>query len=480
MLDSKKHTLILVFILVLSFLIRFVGLGYSNFYGDETKVFYLDKTIPAFEFFMDQRKGPIQFFVVWLVEKFSGVPDELYTRLPFAFAGFLSVVVFYLLSKKLFNDKVALLSTILFSFSGFNIAFSRTVQYQSFLILFGLSSIYLFLNKKYLLSSIALALAFLSHYDAVFFTAPLLYLAVSQKINFKKLLIKFILPFLVLVGLFYVPYIFHGYFSSNTLNYVSRRVIGSSEVGRNYSAFTFIFYNPCIFSFLFLLLPLFLLFKDSKDTKGYSQKIPTLKMLFLWFIIPFVSFQFLMTNPGTHIHKYLIPLYLLTGYAVVNIYEEIKGKKVRFGYMVLVTSVLFVTIARLFNVYVPRFNSGYPWNLSSYNNIHFKYQLFVYGFPYYRHWDEVRDYFNLLDTRVEGVYTNDNDTIAQYYLRGIPYTKPGTNFLPQYYIYIKNNQEFLDYKEVRDISKDQFYSNYQEVKRFSDDVVVYKRIDLSN
>ena len=135
MLDSKKHTLILVFILVLSFLIRFVGVGYSNFYGDETKVFYLDKTIPAFEFFMDQRKGPMQFFVVWLVEKFSGVPDELYTRLPFAFAGFLSVVVFYLLSKKLFNDKVALLSTILFSFSGFNIAFSRTVQYQSFLIL---------------------------------------------------------------------------------------------------------------------------------------------------------------------------------------------------------------------------------------------------------------------------------------------------------------------------------------------------------
>jgi hypothetical protein len=68
-------------------------------------------------------------------------------------------------------------------------------------------------------------------------------------------------------------------------------------------------------------------------------------------------------------------------------------------------------------------------------------QLFLYGFPYNRAWDQVRDYLYAQEG-VRNIYTNDNDTIAQYYLRKFDYTPPGANYFPQYYIDVANNQEF--------------------------------------
>src|SRR5689334_61102 len=126
--QKSKERFLILFLLIISAVPRFWGLGASHFYGDETKTLYLDKTIPAITYFLDQRKGPMQFFVTWVVEKLSGGFSELWMRLPFAIAGLLSVLVFYLLVKKLFDYKVAFVASLLYSFSGFSITFSRTVQ----------------------------------------------------------------------------------------------------------------------------------------------------------------------------------------------------------------------------------------------------------------------------------------------------------------------------------------------------------------
>jgi len=479
---KNKSALLLTIVFILSFLIRFIGLGFSHFYGDETKIFYLDKTVPAFTFFMDQRKGPIQFIVVWIIEKFINGHDELITRIPFALAGFLSVIAFYYLAKKLFNNNtiIALLSTILFSFNGFNIAFSRTIQYQSFLTFFGLLAVYLFMNKKYLLSAMFLGLSVLSHYDGLFFLIPLLYLVLNDKsIKIKEVLIKFLLPLILLVSLFYVPYFATGYFKDNTFNYVLKRFNGDTTFSRNYSFFTFNFYNPYYVFFIFFVLPILLLamnFPISKLLGKEEKSINIIRMLNLWFLIPFVLFQFFMSNPGTHIHNYFIPFYLLIGFTIYGIYHYIKNTYLKTFYSIFITLSFVFLIGTLFYIFIPQFNSGYPWNVAKYSAIHSKYQLFIYGFPYYRNWEEIRIYFKTLDSRVEGVFTNDGDTIAQYYLRDFNYTRPGSNFYPQYYIDIKNNQEFVDYKGYGSITKEEFYSNYTEVKRF-DNAVVYKRID---
>jgi predicted membrane-bound mannosyltransferase len=119
--------LIAVLIITSSFL-RFPQLSYSHFYGDETKVIYWNKTTPASQFLLNQRKGPFQFVVAWTVEKLTGSFNERTVRTPFAVAGVLNVYIFYLLVKKILNRKAALFSSFLFSFNGFFVAYKHNIK----------------------------------------------------------------------------------------------------------------------------------------------------------------------------------------------------------------------------------------------------------------------------------------------------------------------------------------------------------------
>lgn len=445
---NKSELFFLFLIFGVTCVLRFWDLGYSHFYGDETKTLYLDKTVTAVNFILDQRKGPVQFLVAWFMEKVSGGYNEFYIRLPFAIAGTLSVLVLYLLSKKFFGVKAALISTFLYSVSGFSVAFSRTAQYQSFLMLFGLLSVYLFITaletKKsswYVISALAFVCAMYSHYDAIFFLIPIVYMFFAQdKKDLTNLLRFFILPTIILLSVFYVPYVVRGYLITNTLNYVGRRITGD-EYGSNSSVYTFFVYNPLFIHYLYVLLAiLYILFFRAKDK---------IRNLFLyWFFITFFFFDGIVANPGTHIQNYLLPLYIISGQSIVWILSLIKNKPIKyllsficliFGLSILMTSLF---------VYVPKVNKGYPWKNSQLFGVSFKpvnkqaHHLYLYGFPYNRNWDGIRDY---LYNRggVRGYYTNDSAVMSNYYLQKLDLTPPGLHFLPQYYVDVVNNMEFV-------------------------------------
>lgn len=462
-LSSLQNNKILIIILLLAFTLRFWDLGYSNFYGDETKTFYIDKTQPAKEFFLNQRKGPIQFFIVWITEKIIGGHDELITRLPFATAGFLSVYVFYLVVKKAFNTKVAIISTALFAFNGLYIAFSKTIQYQSVLVLFGLLSIYFiqlysheFIQKRrvhMVLSAVFLALAYLSHYDAVFFDVVVAIILLKMMLEdsrvIKEVLIYYGIPFLVLVGIFYLPYFLSGYYEINTVNYVERRLVGT-EYTQNLSWYTFFVYNPLtLWATLSVFVFPYLWLKQTFNNK----------MTYTWFLIPFILFQFIFTNPGTHIHNYLLPLFIIIAVGITETYELIKSSTTKLLFGGILSIILILIVITDFHVYTPKFNKGYPWKSAKSRLAYFNlakidksFHLFLYGFPYDRGWKQIREYI-LQRGGVHGVYTNDNDTVARYYLREIAYTKKGSNFYPEFYIHVYDNQEFT-------VDKEDFYNDF--------------------
>jgi len=544
----------LFFLIFWSFVIRFAQLGYSSFYGDETKVLYINKTITASQFLLDQRKGPVQYIVAWIVESITNGYSELFLRIPFSVAGFLSVLVFYLLVHCIFlslqskdnlkltlqssqpsqntlipntalkinllkitkeflkkvtsNNKInqiSLVATLLFSFSAFNVAFSRVVQYQTFLTLFGFLGLYFFINKKYLISGLFYGLAFLTHYDAVFFTTPLLFFVLKEffensfKLSLTKFLnffLKLVLPAIIIMSTFYVPYFINGYFENNSLNYLSRRVLGGSESQKNYSAFTIYFYNNNYVLIGFLLLPILLFIKNfskelgfesiyiKKMSKNYSfytlgSYDDLLKMLFFWFIFTFLILQFFTTNPGTHIHNYLIPLYILSSVVVVAMFYFIKSKFLKTSYVLSILLMLINLIYINSKVFIPYFSGGYPFNVPEYQNVYDRYQLFVYGFPYNRNWNEIREYFLNIDGRVSGIFSNDNDVVATYYLKEFNYTRPGTNFYPQYYIHIKDNLEFskgvlLNSGVDKNMPVEQFERLYKKIHVIADDVEIFK------
>lgn len=448
MMSVLRKQYFLIFLVLLTTFLRLSDLGYSNFYGDETKTLYLNKTLSAFQFFMNQRKGPIQFLVVWVIEKLTGGYNEFFIRLPFALASIFAVIVFYFFIRKLFNTRVASIASLLLSINGFSIAFGRTAQYQSFLLLFGLLSLYFLVtffekakNTYFLtLSFFFLALGILCHYDGLFYLIPFITIMISNRAKFRNtkgvgrwLFFSFTL-FLLIISVFYFPYYLNGSFNSNSFGYLSRRVLGSGYAPNN-SLYTAKIYNPFFIPFIFMFLALF----------GIVGQLNWKKvMLFLWFVFPFTVFEFIFLNPGTHIFNYYLPLFVLSGMGIVWLHECFRETYAKRLFSFIVGILFIINILITIFIYVPVFNFNYPWRVFLPNKA---YHLYLYGFPYNRGWKEIGLYLKSKGAR--NFYTNDNITVAEFYLYGIPSTElvVSDKQYPQYYIYVYDNQELDNNKD---------------------------------
>ena len=107
--NFNKKTFLLVFFIVCASILRLVNLGYSDYQGDETKALYLPKDLSFSQFLLSQRKAPGQFILTMFLKLISGnYTSEFITRLPFALFSILSCYVFFLIVKKLFNQKILL------------------------------------------------------------------------------------------------------------------------------------------------------------------------------------------------------------------------------------------------------------------------------------------------------------------------------------------------------------------------------------
>ncbi|MBD3366347.1 phospholipid carrier-dependent glycosyltransferase [candidate division WWE3 bacterium] len=511
---TKKEWFVLALLFVVTVTPRFLGLGYSNFYGDETKTFYWDKTVPAKQFLLNQRKGPVQFLVVWVTQQIllqTNIPSsnpqipnpgfhEFYTRLPFAIAGTLAVFALYFWIRKIYNQKVAALAAFLLSLTGFYIAFSRTIQYQSFLLLFGFLSNLCFSyaldsteevsTKKsklvLILSGAFLGLAFLSHWDAAFLAIPIFYGFLKQLIPtdpnlksptpkrfLKKILPQiflFLIPLLLILSTFYLPYFLNGYFTEHTAGYISRRLNGGT-FARNNSLYTMLTYTPflpyyLLLSFSFVIIGSLIPATKESTTNQPPALTQDTSPFMLWLIIGLLTFELLFSNPGTHIHNYLITAIILAALGLQSFYETFASSRIKQLLLtVLATLTLgFIFLCDLF-IYVPQLHLGYPWKDVSLGRFHLEHankeenHLFLYGFPYNRQWKQVRDYLYSLEG-VRTVYTNDNATVAEHYLRAYDVVAPGSNFLPQYYVLVQASHEFK-------FPSEEFLKHYVSVKAFS-------------
>ncbi|MEZ6255184.1 MAG: hypothetical protein R3B92_00160 [Patescibacteria group bacterium] len=470
-------------LLVCTVYLRITDLGYADFYGDETKVLFLRKDVSASDFLLNQRKGPGQFMIAWLVEKATGGYNEAYLRLPFALAGTIAVLVLFWLVYLMFDYYTALFAATLFSLNGFFIAFSRTLQYQSFVILLGLISVtfaYLYydsfkeldstLNTNilnftklfvldlsfgsirlfYLLvSALFLAAGVLFHYDALIFFIPAAYFVLipvykfyfTNKIYFKRVLIYALIfcgVFLFGISLFYVSYIFGGYFLTHTYNYLAKRISGAGYVYDN-GFNTHSLYNSVISLFILYSFSVYAAF-DWDNIK--------VRALLLWFLIPFLFLEILVSNPGTHVYLYVVPLVILAGYGINNVYINILGARIRRVFLSIL--VTLVTLVFFYNVtlFIPMYSSGYPWKTSLFGPFllpkpDHDSHVFVYGFPYNRGWKKTHEYFEK-NGMPRSFYTNDNVTIGEYYLFGSPAEIPRIDRgeFPQYFIEVLDSQEY--------------------------------------
>ena len=432
-----------ILILVVAAALRFINLGYSDFQGDEIKALYNPAPGQSIaEYLFDQRKGPVQFLVTAALKPLN--PDysnQFLMRFPFAVAGFLAVFFFYKLVKFHFGEKVAFYSSFFFATNGFFIAFSRIVQYQSYVILFMVLALYMFSLKKYVWGFFFWALSILSHYDGIFI-APFAFILLIKDIR-KKEFWAGVFVFVIMLAFFYVPFVFS--ISDATLSYWRGRVEGT---GGKLSSSIYLFrvYQPIYMIHIYIGLTILgVLSSCALLLKGLSKNVKYIFLL-LWFLCPLIFLELLVNIPGTHIYTYFVPLFIFVGVGVafvettIHRFKFIPGKlrnaAIYFGLFV----AFAFTFAQSYQIYVDH-KYEYPWENEKFLMFTFPrpsshFHLSLFGFPYYRHWEEISEYVKTAPTN--GYYsTNERDSISRHYVK-IQKSGDWANL----YVFIVNPQSF--------------------------------------
>ena len=476
-------------LVIFSAVLRFVNLGYSDYQGDEIKALYLPSNGQSLtEFLISQKKGPFQYLVTYLLKFIDPLyENQFLIRLPFAIAGLLSIVFFYKFIKLHFGEKVAFYSSLFLSFNGLFVAFSRIVQYQSFSILFSILCLY-FLSlslkgQKYKFSGmffglIFWALSLLSHYDGFFIFPFVFYLIIKwfkrDDIETKEKVKMFVISGIVsagLLALFYLPFL--GSLDTATSDYWLNRITGQSSGKISSSKYLFNLYQPIfslklyfVASFLgsvFIMLgflsdailkikgiPNFIKAFFSHSTEiMHSIKSDKFRIvcLFLWVAVTVFFFEYFVYISGTHIYNYLIPTTILMGFGLVAVesavFKIFEYPLVRIFNFLFVFSIYSFIFVQSFVIFVDH-SAEYPWEPKKFliwtlQKPDESYHLSLFGFPYYRNWEGIRD-FAKSHPELQAYSSNERKQISGYYLDyDRNYEKSGL------YVYINNPQSFIEY-----------------------------------
>lgn len=425
----KQYTspILILLLVVMGGYLRFTNLNYSEFQDDEKKALIRKvQNQSTYDFFMTRRKGPMQFLVTSITTTATKEPkNELLLRIPFTLANTFSIVVFYLILKKLFDsDLTAFFGSFLFLSNGFIVGFSRIAQYQNLNILFGLLAVYfsIILSKtkihhlrNSLLSVMFFSLSLLSHWDAIFYLVPIIYfyfLYLRQRNTSKKdkkrlLLLNFALACVLLLP-FLIPYIFNQFQNSSNIEYLNRR-IGFDGKSLEDHLFIFTLYNPFVTIYALLSLAYIGLFQKKNRM-----------LILMWFAINFVLIKQFMNKPGTHIYNYVIPLIVL---ATSGVHLLQKRKNLLAPTLLPIFILLGFLYFQSFKIFADN-KQEYPWDgkeILLYKNIDFSIpeykekEILTFGFPHFRNLKYINTL--LLNDKDNCTHiSNEGKEITQFYI----------------------------------------------------------------
>jgi len=417
-------------VIVCGAVLRLCNLGYSDYQGDEIKALYRpDPGQGLWSFLLDQRKGPVQFVTTYLVHFVdSDYSSQLLERLPFAIAGVVSLWFFYRFVAMHFDDRVAIIATGLYATNGMIVALTRLVQYQAMMMLFTALALYFFSKALFddrwrlsgwLLGAAAWAVGVLAHFDGMLILPFVLYIAIQYFLKYKTIrpIVWAGVLFSVLVLAFYGPYGLA--LSHSTVNYWEDRFAGDPDKLQS-SAFLFKIYNPLYVYPLYIVLTavaalcLAWAFWKRRDLLRNT-------FLVLWLLGVVIFFEVVMSEPGTHILNYQIPLTIFMAFGVSTVLERANGKVLKGLATAGVAAVFAFLVAQSYAVYVDH-TQEYPYESETFLGQKLptidddsEYELRIFGFPYNRGWQDIQAY--VAKDKTKRIYaTNDKDTIAVFYM----------------------------------------------------------------
>ncbi len=283
-------TVVSFLLIIFAVYIRFQGLGYSNFQGDEVNTIdflYMMKD-GVWNYLMSQKRGPVQYLLNIFNTWVFGYHGEVFIRLPYMIFGVLALLTTYNLARKIFDRNVALIAVLLMSVNGLFIAFARITQYQALMYFLVPIAVWVFIKsfsdsginyRNLTLSGVLTAVSLLIHYDTMsvmpFFIIGFLAFAHREiKLHekpIKEVIIRFtkgsLLFFTLAMGLalvYYVPFYTNQAFDETTSGYLQGRLFGGEfnsilnlfMPGTALSLKLLTMYIPKFFIYLFFVLGL--------------------------------------------------------------------------------------------------------------------------------------------------------------------------------------------------------------------------------
>jgi 4-amino-4-deoxy-L-arabinose transferase-like glycosyltransferase len=242
--DARWLWLSVLLVLVVGASLRLVGLGYSEFQGDEARVMLrASEMLTGYEnALMVHQKPPGEILIPAAVYALVGRINEVSARLPFAVANLAGLIALLLLGRRLFGKVAALAAALLMALNGYLVAFGRIVQYQSVIFLLTVLVVLVLvealqspqgLSRRLSLAAFLAASGLLLHYEMAGVIVPgcfLLWLLWRRSTPRPRLAVL-IAPFAVAIvvgATFYLPYLLHPAFDAAFTYAFGYRIGGGS------------------------------------------------------------------------------------------------------------------------------------------------------------------------------------------------------------------------------------------------------------
>lgn len=359
----KKSTIFIILLFLSSFLLR-LSLSFLSpvKYWDETIYSNLGRNILLYHEYsflhgfadfspnwpLAGFRPPLLPLIISLVSLFSF--DSFYLNFIAPFFSSLGVIGFFLLTKKMFNEKIAVYSSLMFSLTPLNLFWGSKILTDGLFLTMIIFSMYFFWNSfeeksreiHSALFGVFSALAFLSRYSMIwFFPVFFVYLIFKHKsLNFlfrKRFLIS-CASFLIIVA----PWFLYNYFDSGSFfGFLTQ----ANEAALRWGSQPFFFYFIFLIKTFWIFLPFFFLGILSYRSEDYRKP---LFLTLTWFVVILLSASFMPHKE----ERYILPvLPALCAISSLGIY---KIKK--YGFLIFFLITCFLLAGNLHKFYEPYAN----------------------------------------------------------------------------------------------------------------------------
>lgn len=189
-------------ILGLAIILRLINLNQSFWLDEGAQMLMSEKSL-AYQWFgrINDFHPPLYYWLTHCWLQFGR--SEWFLRLPSLFFGVATVYLIYLLGKKIFNERIGLISALFLAVAPYHLYYSQEARMYSLLTFLGTASMLFLIEKKWLAYLLVTTAMLYTHYAAFF----LLAVQVVWVVLWQRKMIKQFLRSLFLCFFLYLPWV---------------------------------------------------------------------------------------------------------------------------------------------------------------------------------------------------------------------------------------------------------------------------------